>query len=1050
MMRWIVASSLKFRFLVIAIAAALMYFGIGQIRSMPVDVFPEFAPPLVEVQTISTGLSAVEVESLVTIPLEEAFNGLPGLDVMRSKSVQDLSSIKMIFKPETDLLLARQAVQERVALATPGLPTWAAPPVMLQPLSATSRCMKIGISSKTRSVMDLSMIAYWTIVQRLLRVPGVANVAIWGEQIQMLQVEVVPELLKKHGVTLDEVKEATAGALDVGMLKFLDGHIIGTGGWVDTPNQRLPIRHVLPIVYKSDEVKPEALANVPVAVRNGKPLLLKDVAEIVVDHQPMVGDAIINDGPGLLLIVEKFPWGNTLQVTKGVEAAIDTLRPGLPDVDIDTTIFRPATFIEMSLDNLSTSLLIGSLLLMLILFFFLYEWRFALISCVAMPLSLVAAGLVLYLRGATINVMILAGFVIALGDIVDDAIIDIENIVRRLREYRKSGRRDKSLAKIILEASLEVRGAIVYATLIEVFAILPVLFLRGLSGAFFQPLAISYALALLVSMAVALTVTPALAYIFLRNAPLEGRESPIVRWLQRGYEKVLAPIIRTPRPAYLTVGVIVVAGLVIWPLLGQSLLPSFKERDFLMHWLTKPGTSWPEMDRITIQASKELRAIPGVRNFGAHIGQAMIMDEVVGMYFGENWISADPKVDYDKTVAKIQETVDGYPGIYRDVQTYLKERIREVLTGASEAIVVRIYGYDLDVLRSSANKVKDALTGINGIIDLHVEFHENIPQIEVKVDLNKAKRYGIKPGDVRRAATTIMAAEEVGDIHIGKRTYDVNVWSIPAARKSLTDIREMLIDTPGGGHVQLQEVADVRIAPTPNVVSHENLKRRLDVRANVRGRDLGSVVADVEARLQRVEFPLGYYPQVVGEYRERQAAQRNLLFVSVVAAIGIFFLLQTSFGNFRLAMLSFLTLPSALVGGVLAAYLGDRVISLGSLVGFLTILGVAARNGIMLIDHFQHLERYEGEIFGPGLVLRGARERISPIMMTALTSALAILPLVAAGSVPGHEIEHPLAVVVLGGLVTSTLLNLFVVPSLYLRFARRKADAVQNPQSEQL
>jgi CzcA family heavy metal efflux pump len=1051
MMRWIVASSLKFRFLVIAIAAAFMYFGIGQIRNMPVDVFPEFAPPLVEVQTISIGLSAVEVESLVTIPLEEALNGLPGLDVMRSKSVQDLSSIKMIFKPGTDLLLARQAVQERVALATPGLPTWAAPPIMLQPLSATSRCMKIGISSKTRSVMDLSMIAYWTIVQRLLRVPGVANVAIWGERIQMLQVEVVPELMKKHGVTLDEVKQATAGVLDVGMLRFLDEHIIGTGGWVDTANQRLPIRYILPIVYKSDKVNPDALANVPVAVRDGKPLLLKDVANIVVDHQPMVGDAIINDGPGLLLIVEKFPWGNTLQVTKGVEAAIAALRPGLPDVDIDTTIFRPATFIEMSLDNLSKSLLIGSLLLVLVLFFFLYEWRFALISCVAMPLSLVAAGFVLYLRGATINVMILAGFVIALGDIVDDAIIDIENIVRRLREYRKSGRRDKSLPRIILEASLEVRGAIVYATLIEVFAILPVFFLRGLSGAFFQPLAISYALALLVSMAVALTVTPALAYIFLRNAPLEGRESPIVRRLQSGYEKVLAPIIRTPLPAYITVGVIVLAGLVVWPLLGQSLLPSFKERDFLMHWLTKPGTSWPEMDRITIQASKELRAIPGVRNFGAHIGQAMIMDEVVGIYFGENWISADPKVDYNKTVAKIQETVDGYPGIFRDVQTYLKERIREVLTGASEAIVVRIYGHDLGVLRSKANKVKDILSGIDGIIDLHVEFHENIPQIDIKVDLDKAKRYGIKPGDVRRAATTMMAAEEVGDIHIGKRTYDVNVWSVPAARKSFNDIREMLIDTAGGGHVQLQDVADVRIAPTPNVVSHENLKRRLDVRANVRGRDLGSVAADVEARLRKVEFPIGYYPEVVGEYKERQAAQKNLLYVSIVAAIGIFFLLQTSFGSFRLAMLSFLTLPSALVGGVLAAYLSDRVISLGSLVGFLTILGVAARNGIMLIDHFRHLERYEGETFGPGLVLRGARERISPIMMTALTSALAILPLVVAGSIPGHEIEHPLAVVVLGGLVTSTLLNLLVVPSLYLRFARPKADtAVGNTQSEPL
>ncbi|HEV8716997.1 MAG TPA: efflux RND transporter permease subunit, partial [Candidatus Binatia bacterium] len=950
---------------------------------------------------------------------------------------------KMIFKPGTDLLRARQLVQERVSLATPTLPNWSAPPVMLPPLSATSRIMKIGISSKTLSVIDLSMIGYWTIRQRLLRVPGVANVAMWGERLEMPQVQIVPELMRKHGVTLDEVMTATSDALDVGLFRFSDGHQVGAGGWIDTPNQRLQIRHRLPLIYKSGQVTPDALANMPVAVRTGKQLFLKDIAKVVVDHQPMIGDGIVNDGPGLLLIVEKLPWGNTLQVTKGVEEALDALRPGLPDVEIDHEIFRPATFIEMSINNLSKAMISGAVLMVLMLAFFLYEWRVALISVVAMPLSLVAAGLVLYLRGATINVMILAGLVIALGDIVDDAIIDVENVMRRLRQHRKEGS-NKSLARIILAASLEVRGAIVYATLIEVFAVLPVFFLEGLSGAFFKPLALSYALALLASMVVALTVTPAMALVLLRNAPLESRESPIVPWLQRGYEAILSRIIRTPRPAYLTVGVIVLAGVVVWPQLGQSLLPSFKERDFLMHWLTKPGTSWPEMNRITIQASKELRSIPGVRNFGAHIGQALIMDEVVGIYFGENWISVDPSVDYDKTVAKIQATVDGYPGLFRDVLTYLKERIREVLTGSSQAIVVRIYGQDLDVLHSKASEVREALKGIDGIIDLHVELHEKIPQIEVKVDLAKAQRYGLKPGDVRRAATTLVAGEEAGDIYGVNRTYDVQVWSIPEARNTLTNIRELLIDTPGGGHVQLQNVADVRIAPTPNVITHENLKRRLDVRANVRGRDLGSVVADVERRLKGVKFPNEYYPELVGEYKERQAAQRQLLLASVIAMIGILLILQASFGNWRLATFSFLTLPSALVGGVLAAYFGDGIISLGSLVGFLTILGIAARNGIMLIDHFQHLERYEGGTFGAALVLRGARERISPIMMTALTTALAIVPLVIAGKIPGHEIEHPLAVVVLGGLVTSTLLNLFVVPSLYLRFAgsRRRETSI--------
>ncbi len=1039
MMRWILGSSLKFRFLVIAIAAGMMYFGIGQLAKMPVDVFPEFAPPLVEIQTISLGLPAVEVENLVTIPMEQALAGVPGLDIMRSKSVPDLSQVKMIFKPGTDLLLARQLVQERVQLVVPTLPTWAAPPVILPPLSATSRCMKIGISSKTRSVIDLSMITYWTIRQRILRVPGVANVAIWGERIQMLQVNVIPEMLKKHEVTLDEVMEAVSGALDVGLLQFVDAHVIGTGGWVETPNQRLPIRHILPMVYKSDEVKPDAMANVVVAVRNGKSLLMKDVAEVVIDHQPMVGEGIVNDGIGLMCIVEKFPWGNTLQVTKGVEAAIEQLKPGLPDVDIDTAIFRPATFIEMSIDNLTKALLLGCVLVVLILGVFLFEWRTALISLVAIPLSLMAAMLVLYLKGVTINTMILAGLVIAVGVVVDDAIIDIENIMRRLRQYRKEGS-SKSTARIILEGSLEVRGAIIYATLIDAMTLLPVFFMQGLSGAFFKPLALSYALAVLASLLVALTVTPAMAYILLRKAPLDHSGSPIVPWLQRAYEKVLARIIRTPRPAFIAVGIIFLLGISIWPRLGHTLLPSFKERDFLMHWLTKPGTSWPEMQRISIQSAKELLAIPGVQNLGSHIGQALVMDEVVGMYFAEHWVSVDPKVDYDETLEKIQTVVDGYPGIYRDVQTYLKERIREVLTGSSEAIVVRTYGYDLDTLRNRADKIKEALTGTAGIVDLHVEFHEKIPQIQIKVDLEKAQKHGLKPGDVRRAAAVMMSGEEVGDIHIGNRTYDVNVWSVPSARRSLTDIREMMIDKPDGGHVQLQEVADIRVAPTPNVVQHENHKRRLDVRANVKGRALGAVVADVETRLKTVEFPVGYFPEVVGEYKERQAAQASMLSFSTIAAIGVFIFLFTAFKNGRLAILSFLTLPSALVGGVIAVYLGDGNVSLGSLVGFLTVLGIAARNGIMMINHFQHLEQYEGESFGPALVLRGARERLSPILMTTLACGLALLPLVIAGDLPGHEIEHPLAVVVLGGLVTSTLLNLFIVPSLYLKFGRSKSN----------
>jgi CzcA family heavy metal efflux pump len=1032
MMRWIVGSSLRFRYIVVALAAAMMALGIVRLRDIPVDVFPEFAPPRVEIQTPCLGLTAADVESLITVPLEDALSGVPGLDDMRSKSVPQLSSIELIFKQGTDLIHARQLVQERIATVVPTLPTWASPPFMMQPVSATSRVMKIGLSSRTRSLIDMSMISYWTIRARLLRVPGVANVAIWGERLQMLQVQADPERLRSHHVSLERVMETTSDALDVGILQFSDGSVVGTGGSIETPNQRLQVRHVLPVVTPKD------LSQVTIQNQDGKALRLRDVARVVEGHQPLIGDAVINDGPGLMLVVEKLPWANTLDVTRGVDAALASLRPGLSGIDVDPTIFRPASFIESSIHNLTAALLLGCLFVVLVLGLFLFEWRSALISLVSIPLSLMAAGLALYARGATINTMVLAGLVIAVGVVVDDAIVDIENIVRRLRQYRREGT-DKSTAAIVLESSLEVRGPIIYATLIIVVAAVPVYFLQGLTGAFFRPLALSYALAVLASLVVALTVTPALALLLLRRAPLERRESPVVGWLQRGYTAALSRVVMRPLWAYATVAVVVAAGIAVVPSLGESLFPTFKERDFLMHWVTAPGTSHPEEVRIVERGSRELRSIPGVRNFGSHIGQALLADEVVGVNAGENWVSVDPKADYDKTLAAIQRVVSGYPGLYTDVQTYLNERIKEVLTGTSEALVVRIYGQDLAVLRSKAAEVEKVMSGVPGVVEAHADFEVEVPQVDVEVNLAAARRYGIKPGDVRRAAATLVSGEEVADVFRGGKAYDVQVWSTPRTRRSLTSIEDLPIDTPGGRQVRLGDVATVRVKPAPNLIERDNNSRRIDVGANVRGRDLGSVARDVSTRLRQVSFPRGYDTKLLGEYQERQAAQRNLLLYAVAALIGILLLLRMAFGSWRLSTLTLLTLPMALVGGVLAAYIGGGVLSLGSLVGFFTVMGIAARNGILLINHYQHLEQHEGESFGPGLVLRGARERLSPILMTALATGLAVVPLVIAGQIPGHEIEHPLAVVILGGLFTSTLLNLFVVPSLYLRFGRRSS-----------
>ena len=1032
MMRWIVGTSLKFRYLVVAAGAALMLFGSGVLRDTPVDVFPEFAQPKVEIQTISTGLSAEEVESLITVPLEQSLQGLPGLDTIRSKSVPQLSSVQLLFARGTDLLHARQLVQERVATVTPTLPSWSSPPFMIQPLSSTSRVMKIGLTSDRLSLIDMSLVAYWKIRARLLRVPGVANVPIWGERLHQYHVQADPARLRAHDVSLTSLQEQTAKNLDVGSLvSWSDAGEVGTGGFIDGPNQRFNVRHVFPVITPTDFSK--------VTIENGagRTLLLKDVADLVIDHQPLMGDAVINDGPGLMLIVEKLPWANTLEVTRGVEDAMETLRPGLTGIEVDTTIFRPATFIETSIDNLTIALLIGALLVILVIGAFLFEWRAALISVISIPISLVAAGVVLYLRDETINVMVLAGFVIALGVVVDDAIIDVENIVRRLREHRRQGSK-KPTAAIVLEASLEVRPSIVYATLIIFAAMAPIFFLTGLTGAFFQPLAFSYVLAVAASLLVALTVTPAMALMLLSHAPLERRRQPLVRWLQRGYESVLSRIIHRPIWAYAAVGVTTVAGLAVVPFLGQSLLPSFKERDFLMHWLTKPDTSGPEETRISVRACRELRTIPGVRNCGSHIGNAMLGDEPYGIYFGENWISVDPNVDYEETLARVQEVVSGYPGLVRDVQTYLKERIREVLTGSSDEIVVRIFGDDLGVLQEEAERVLQTMEGVDGLVEAKIELHADVPQVEVKVDLAAAERYGVKPGEVRRASGIFLASEEVGDIYRGGKAYDVHLWSTPETRHSLTDIRALPIDTPRDGQVALDQLAAVRIAPTPNTIERENVSRRLEVSANVQGRDLGSVAREVEDRIEGLDFPLGYSAQVLGEYKERQAAQRRMLLFSIGTAIAILLLLQVSFRSWRLATMSFLTLPMALVGGVLAAFIGGGVLSLGSLVGFFTVFGIAARNGILMINHFQHLEQHEGETFGRELVLRGARERLAPILMTTLAAGLAILPLVVAGDRPGHEIEHPLAVVVLGGLFTSTLLNLFVVPSLYLRFGKRR------------
>ena len=978
---------------------------------------------MVEIQTEAPGLSTEEVESLISVPLENALNGTIGLKTIRSKSVLGLSSVVLILQEGTDLMAARQVVQERLSVEATRLPAAAHQPVILSPLSSTSRLLKIGVSSKTLSQMDLTMLAKWTIRPRLMAIRGVANVAIWGQRDRQYQVLVDPERLRNNGVTLDTVVKSVT-----------DSAVVSGGGFVDMPNQRIAVRHRSPIE------EPEDLAKTTVAFRNGTPLRLGDVADVKIGFPPPIGDAVINEGEGLLLIVEKQPTGNTLQVTKAVEKAIEDLKPGLKGVDIDPTIFRPATFIERSLANLSEAMVIGCGLVIIILFSFLFDWRTAVISLTAIPLSLISATLVLTAMGATLNTMVIAGLVIAMGEVVDDAIIDVENIVRRLRLNQAAGA-PRSAFRVVLDASLEVRSAVVYASLVVILVFVPVFFLEGLSGSFFRPLAVAYVLAIVASLLVALTVTPALSLMLLTGATARTRESPLVRLLKATYRAILPPLAQ--QPVWAVILLIVAFGATAYGVmgLGEEFLPDFQENDFLMHWVEKPGTSLEAMRRITVNVSQELRTVPGVRNFGSHIGRAEVADEVVGPNFTELWISVDPKADHAPTMAKIQSVVDGYPGLYRDVLTYLKERIKEVLTGAGATVVVRIFGPDMNVLRAKAAEIAKVMEPIKGVANLKVDPQVLVPQLDVRLRPEAAARHGLTAGDVRRAATTLVKGLKVGELYRDQKILDVFVWGVEAVRNDVAKLSSLPIETALGTHIPLADVAEVALVPAPNEIKREGALRKLDVTCNVQGRDLGSVAREIEKAVRALDFEREYHPEFLGEYAAREESRRRLLALSALSVLGILLIIHADFRSLRLTALVALTLPFALIGGVVGAIIGGGVLSLGSLVGFVTVLGIAARNGIMLVSHYRHLELEEGEPFGLALVLRGSEERLAPILMTALATGLALVPLAWAGNKPGHEIEHPMAMVILGGLVTSTLLNLGLLPALYLAFGHTNRPA---------
>jgi CzcA family heavy metal efflux pump len=1042
--RSIIGVSLRFWVIIIGVAVGVMVVGIAHLRDAPVDVLPEFTPPYVEVQTEALGLSASEVEALITVPLEaNLLNGIEGVDVIRSESVAGLSDVVMVFEPGTDLYQARQLVQERLIEAH-ALPKVSTPPRMIQPLSSSSRVMMFGVDPNKLSPIEASVISRWVIKPRLMGVPGVANVAIWGMREQQLQVQVNPERLQDQGTTLNQVVETTGNAQLVSPLSFLEASTPGTGGFIETPNQRLQVRHDF------DELAtPEGLSKVPVEGTGGK-LRLIDVANVVEGRQPLIGDAVVNGDEGLLLVVEKFPEANTLDVTRGVEEALDKLQPGLSGMEVDSGIFRPATYIVDAIDNLKLALIMAGVLMTLVLAAFLFGWRTVLISLVTIPLSLVVAAFVLYLLGETFNPIAFAGLAVAIPLIIDDAVVGVHTVSRRLSEQRRAGN-TRTTADVVLEALAEVRGPATYATLIALLTIVPVVVMEGRPGAFFEPLALAYVLAVLTSMIVALTVAPALSLlVFSRGSPVR-RESPILRRLSQRYDGALSRPVRAPRAVLIAASVCVVIGLAALPLMDTSLVPSFKDRDVLVRLQSPPSTSELKMSSLTAQLSHELGAIPGVEDVGGHVGRAVTGDQIVDVNSGTLSVKIGSDADYDATVASIEDVVGRLDQtIDREIVTYSQQEVRDVgtlidaeaqnpgdnldvLTGADKPLVVRLYGPDLDVLRREANEVRDVV-GVDGVVDPSIELVPEEPVLAIETDLAEALPHGIKPGDVRRAAATLLQGIQVGSTFQEQKVFDVIVMGVPETRESVESVRELPIDTPGGGHVRLEQVADVRIQPSPTVIHRDAASRYIDVEVGVSGRSLDAVVSDVEASLAKAKLPLEYHAEVLTESTSQEANVARIVGFGIVVAIAIFLLLQAAFRSWRLAGLAFLTLPVALVGGVLAVLIDGATLSLGSLIAFLALLGIAARNSVMLIHCFQRLRVDEAQAFGAELIRRGARDRLAPTLTVAVATAAAVLPFVIMGNVAGLEIVNPMAVVMLGGLVTSTLLGLFVLPALYLRF----------------
>ncbi|MCC2106899.1 MAG: efflux RND transporter permease subunit [Hyphomicrobiales bacterium] len=1031
----LVSFAIRFRGIVLALACALLGYGLYSLASAKYGVFPEFAPPQVAIQTEAPGLSPEQVEILVTQPIETSINGLAGVESMRSSSIQGLSVITVVFRPGSDIYRARQLVNERVAVIATRLPQGVQPPAMTPLTPTAGTVLVIGLTSDQRSLMDLRTIADWTVARRLLAVPGVAQVSTYGRDVRSLQVQVRPDDLIRFRVGMNDVLAAARKATGV-----------RGAGFVDTVNQRITLQTF------GQSLTPEQVARTVLMHEGGASVVLGDVANVVVAPEPPIGAALINGTPGIVLMLSQQYGANTREVTTRVEVALQELRPALEreKIQLHADLFRPANFIDTATQNVLHALLIGGALVIIVLFLFLFDWRTSIISCTAIPLSLVAAVLALQWMGETLNTMTLGGLAIAIGEVVDDAVIGVENVVRRLRENRRLAE-PRVEGRVVLDAILEVRSAVVYATFAVLLVFFPVLTLSGVGGRLFGPLGIAYILAVLASLAVALTVTPALSMLLLvgKNRS-EHRDPPVVRVSRGYYEKLLRRIECFPRLVVATAFALTIAGAAMLPFFGGTFLPDLREGHLILHVSAIPGTSLDESLRIGGLITEALRKVPGVRSVAQHAGRAEAGVDTVGPHYSEFEVDLQPGLSgHDQAVAEahMREALANFAGISFSLKTYLAERVEETVSGFTAALVVNVYGADLDSLERAARDVARELSEVPGAVDVQQQSPRGMPQINVTLRPADLQRWGLDAVEVLDLIRTAYQGDVVGQAYEGNAVFNVTVILDAQARVRLTQIGDLPLRTSGGAYVLLKQVADVYETSGRYQVLHRGAQRVQTVTANVSGRDLASFVSDAKRKIAKeVALPPGAHVEFAGAAEAQAQSQRDLLVNTLLAAIGIVLLLSIVTGHWRNLVLILINLPFAFVGGVFAVALTGGLLSLGSLVGFVTLFGITLRNSILMISHYEHLVMIEGRAWDLETAVEGAADRLVPILMTSLVTGLGLLPLALGAGEPGREIEGPMAIVILGGLMTSMALNLLVLPTLalrYARFDRGEADALR-------